>query len=136
MRCKFVVLTWNINTFTPSLTIFIQPWTWRFFARSHSWFMSVLIETLCRKIFVNVCKISQIKTHINLSACIFMTQNKGCNATFDKDNKLQTQQCMNIIITITIYVSTHRSLMPSRHLLHLNLVHFTFAALVGWLHAW
>ena len=34
-----------------------------------------------------------------------MTQNKGCNATFDKDNKLQTQQCMNIIITRNIYDS-------------------------------
>ena len=34
-----------------------------------------------------------------------MTQNKGCNATFDKDNKLQTQQCMNIIIPAAIYVS-------------------------------
>ena len=66
----------------------------KFLPKSHLWFMSDIIETLCREIFVNVWKIFQIKTHINLLLYIY-DMKWGSNATFDRDNKLQEQVSLN-----------------------------------------
>ena len=148
IKIKNILTVWQQMIFSKNNETWklFQPETCQVFAKiSLWWFMPGVIETLCRKIFVNVCKISQIKTHINLTACIFMTQNKGCNATFDKDNKLQTQQCMNIIITRTIYVSLgkifrHTNLMSDSAVICCFCtgitLHLPIAKQVGWLHAW